>query len=128
MRLYFPPATTTSSSSSSTRPLSAPAPITQPTPTFSVLAAFHTFGAVMNVFLLDPAQRVLSAFVWMSSTNTIGLFALLDWDVREYVFVDTGIFCVSVWIIPALSLPGSLRVVPLCETKTDMSSFIVTNR
>jgi hypothetical protein len=26
----------------------------------------------MNVFLLDPPRRLLSAFVWISSSNTIG--------------------------------------------------------
>ncbi|OCH93533.1 hypothetical protein OBBRIDRAFT_817780 [Obba rivulosa] len=62
-------------------------------PVFSRLATFNTIGVVMNVFLLDPATRLLSAFVWVSSTNTIGLYTLLDWDRREYVFIDTGIEC-----------------------------------
>lgn len=65
------------------------------TPAFSRLATFNTLGVVMNVFLLDPATRLLSAFVWVSTTNTIGLYTLLDWDKREYVFIDTGIECVS---------------------------------
>lgn len=64
-------------------------------PVFSKVSDFRTAGVVMNVFLLDPSERLLSAFVWVSSTNTIGLFALLDWDRNEYVFVDTGIECVS---------------------------------
>ncbi|PPQ64170.1 hypothetical protein CVT24_008544 [Panaeolus cyanescens] len=63
-------------------------------PVFSRVSDFRTAGVVMNVFLLDPSERLLSAFVWVSSTNTIGLFALLDWDRNEYVFVDTGIECV----------------------------------
>ncbi|KZT03901.1 uncharacterized protein LAESUDRAFT_683058 [Laetiporus sulphureus 93-53] len=62
-----------------------------PTPEFSRLAMFKTIGVVMNVFLLDPPTRLLSAFVWMSSSNTIGLYALLDWEKKEYVFIDTGI-------------------------------------
>lgn len=52
----------------------------------------------MNVFLLDPPGRLLSAFVWVASTNTIGLYALLDWDKPEYVFINTGIQCVSMMI------------------------------
>ena len=63
-------------------------------PVFSELATFKTIGVVMNVFLLDPSSRLLSAFVWVSSSNTIGLYALLDWSLQEYVFIDTGIECV----------------------------------
>ncbi|TFY55137.1 hypothetical protein EVJ58_g8435 [Rhodofomes roseus] len=66
---------------------------TTPTPTFTTLARFKTIGVVMNVFLLDPSSRLLSAFVWVSASNTIGLYALLDWDQQEYVFIDTGIEC-----------------------------------
>ncbi|EJF60658.1 hypothetical protein DICSQDRAFT_62111 [Dichomitus squalens LYAD-421 SS1] len=62
-------------------------------PQFSELAVFKTIGVVMNVFLLDPSSRLLSAFVWVSSSNTIGLYALLDWKKNEYVFVDTGVEC-----------------------------------
>ncbi|GBE80834.1 hypothetical protein SCP_0305540 [Sparassis crispa] len=62
-------------------------------PVFSHLATFRTIGVVMNVFLLDPASRLLSAFVWVSALNTIGLYALLDWDKNEFVFIDTGIEC-----------------------------------
>ncbi|KAJ3514873.1 hypothetical protein NMY22_g14604 [Coprinellus aureogranulatus] len=60
-------------------------------PIFSHVTDFRTTGVVMNVFLLDPPRRLLSAFVWVSATNTIGLFTLPDWDKREYVFLDTGI-------------------------------------
>ncbi|RDB20732.1 hypothetical protein Hypma_012244 [Hypsizygus marmoreus] len=63
-------------------------------PVFSHVTDFKTAGVVMNVFLLDPIARLLSAFVWVSSTNTIGLYALPDWDQLEYVFIDTGIECV----------------------------------
>ncbi|KAH8103498.1 hypothetical protein BXZ70DRAFT_925991 [Cristinia sonorae] len=62
-------------------------------PVFSRLATFRTMGVVMNVFLLDPAVRLLSAFVWVPSSNTIGLYALLDWNKPQYIYVDTGIEC-----------------------------------
>lgn len=60
-------------------------------PVFYRVTEFRTTGVVMNIFLLDPAERLLSAFVWVASSNTIGLYALLDWSRREYVFLDTGI-------------------------------------
>ncbi|KAF4598893.1 hypothetical protein EYR38_007305 [Pleurotus pulmonarius] len=60
----------------------------RPPPVFSRVMEFKTTGVVMNVFLLDPSARLLAAFVWVSSSNTIGL---LDWDKPEY---DTGIECV----------------------------------
>lgn len=66
----------------------------RPPPVFSRVMEFKTTGVVMNVFLLDPSARLLAAFVWVSSSNTIGLYALLDWDKPEYVFIDTGIECV----------------------------------
>ncbi|KAG5644303.1 hypothetical protein DXG03_008721 [Asterophora parasitica] len=62
-------------------------------PVFLQVMDFKTVGVVMNVFLLDPTARLLSAFVWVSSTNTVGLYALPDWDKPEYVFIDTGIEC-----------------------------------
>ncbi|TFK63662.1 hypothetical protein BDN72DRAFT_847371 [Pluteus cervinus] len=62
-------------------------------PIFSRVTDFKTTGVVMNVFLLDPSARLLSAFIWVASANTIGLYALLDWDKQEYVFIDTGIEC-----------------------------------
>ena len=64
-------------------------------PTFHEISTFKTIGVVMNVFLLDPPSRLLCAFVWVSSSNTIGLYALLDWSKHQYVFIDTGIECVS---------------------------------
>ncbi|KAF5377391.1 hypothetical protein D9757_009700 [Collybiopsis confluens] len=63
-------------------------------PTFNPIASFKTVGVVMNIFLLDPRERLLSAFVWVSGSNTIGLYVLLDWEKEEYVFVDTGVECV----------------------------------
>ncbi|KAI6100650.1 hypothetical protein F5141DRAFT_1009271 [Pisolithus sp. B1] len=62
-------------------------------PTFLPLTSFYTTGVVMNVFLLDPPKRLLSAFVWLASSNTIGLYVLLDWDKDEYIYVDTGVGC-----------------------------------
>jgi hypothetical protein len=64
-------------------------------PIFSKVATFMTTGVVMNVFLLDPPARLLSAFIWVSGPNTIGLYTLLDWQTQEYVYIDTGIECVS---------------------------------
>ena len=43
-------------------------------PLFTELATFKTIGVVMNVFLLDPSSRLLSAFVWVANSNTIGLY------------------------------------------------------
>ncbi|KAF9236021.1 hypothetical protein BU15DRAFT_50681 [Melanogaster broomeanus] len=63
-------------------------------PIFCPLTSFHTTGVVMNVFLLDPPRRLLSAFVWVATSNTIGLYVLLDWEKDEYVFVDTGVGCI----------------------------------
>lgn len=80
-------------SSASTRP-----------PSFSRISAFKTAGVVMNVFLLDPSQRLLSAFVWLSSSNTIGLYVLLDWEKAEYVFIDTGIEGVRLYFVSAIHL------------------------
>ncbi|KAI0263820.1 hypothetical protein BC834DRAFT_827161 [Gloeopeniophorella convolvens] len=67
----------------------------QVSPAFSKLRSFKTLGIVMNVFLLDPEARLLAGFVWISSSNSIGLYVLLDWDKEEYVFVDTGIKCTN---------------------------------
>ncbi|KAJ7591784.1 hypothetical protein C8J56DRAFT_931739 [Mycena floridula] len=63
-------------------------------PTFSHVTDFKTAGIVMNIFLLDPSSRLLSAFVWIPS-NTIALFVLLDWAQSDYIFVDTGISCTT---------------------------------
>ncbi|KAG6895926.1 hypothetical protein C0992_011559 [Termitomyces sp. T32_za158] len=63
-------------------------------PKFEHVTEFKTRGVVMNVFLLDPIARLLSAFIYASGTNTICLYALLDWDKPEYIFIDTGIECV----------------------------------
>ncbi|KAF8131808.1 hypothetical protein EV363DRAFT_1164238, partial [Boletus edulis] len=64
-----------------------PSPLAQPLP-FT-----PEYLLVMNVFLLDPPRRLLSAFVWVASSNTIGLYVLPDWAKDEYVFVDTGVGC-----------------------------------
>ncbi|KAI0061199.1 hypothetical protein BV25DRAFT_1827075 [Artomyces pyxidatus] len=64
-------------------------------PTFSHLRSFKTAGLVMNVFLLDPSARLLCGFVWMLGSNTIALYVLLDWDVEEYIFIDTDIQCTA---------------------------------
>ncbi|KAG6852399.1 hypothetical protein C0991_012390 [Blastosporella zonata] len=63
-------------------------------PVFEHVTEFKTRGIVMNVFLLDPIARLLSAFIYSSLTTTICLYALLDWDKNEYVFIDTGIECI----------------------------------
>ncbi|KAG6867405.1 hypothetical protein C0993_003197 [Termitomyces sp. T159_Od127] len=63
-------------------------------PIFEHVTEFKTMGVVMNVFLLDPIARLLSAFIYANGTNTICLYALLDWDKPEYIFIDTGIECV----------------------------------
>ncbi|KAI0032396.1 hypothetical protein K488DRAFT_50010 [Vararia minispora EC-137] len=63
-------------------------------PFFEDLRTFPSAGSVMNVFLLDPAQRLLATFMWMDASRTIGLFVLADWDDNEYVFVDTKLPCV----------------------------------
>lgn len=43
-----------------------------PEPIFFPLTSFYTTGVVMNVFLLDPPKYLLSAFVWVANSNTIG--------------------------------------------------------
>ncbi|KAI0282888.1 hypothetical protein BGY98DRAFT_931455 [Russula aff. rugulosa BPL654] len=59
---------------------------------------------VMNVFLLDPEARLLAGFVWISQSNSIGLYVLLDWDKEEYVFVNTGIQCITTRLTPARTI------------------------
>lgn len=92
MRLYFPEGLPGSHTAGHTNGHRSTVPRT---PIFSHVTEFKTTGVVMNVFLLDPPARLLSAFVWVSTSNTIGLYALLDWDKPEYVFIDTEIVCVS---------------------------------
>lgn len=90
MRLTFPELDSASRGS-----LDARSPqLTPDPPIFSQITSFKTAGVVMNVFLLDPPGRLLACFVWVSEPNTIGLYTLLDWDTREYAFIDTGIECV----------------------------------
>jgi hypothetical protein len=63
-------------------------------PTFSRVTEFRTTGEVIHVFLPDPSERLVSAFI-VSPQKTIALYALPDWNKKEYVFIDTGIECVS---------------------------------
>src|SRR5882757_5190738 len=79
----------------------------QSNPFFSTLRSFKTLGIVMNVFLLDPEARLLAGFVWISRSNSIGLYVLFDWDKEEYVFVDTGIQCVSPSCSPCMTRVSS---------------------
>lgn len=37
----------------------------------------------MNVFLLDPPRRLLSAFVWIASSNTIGEYQDQDFQISS---------------------------------------------
>ncbi|CAL1711710.1 unnamed protein product [Somion occarium] len=64
-------------------------------PVFTKLTTFRTAGSVINIFLLDPSSRLLSAFIWLPTSKSIGLFVLPDWDLPEYVFVDTTVECAS---------------------------------
>lgn len=82
------------SSPSSLPPSKSQSPPSPDVPFFHPLKTFKMTGLVMNVFLLDPVARLLSGFVWIVNSSTIGLFVLLDWDKDEFVFVDTRIPCV----------------------------------
>jgi hypothetical protein len=102
-------------------------------PTFQHITNFRTSGVVMNIFLLDPASRLLSAFIWMSQTNSIGLYVLLDWDQPDYVFIDTGIECVRLIpygrLCPSLtSLLRSYHPIGPVYCTTTISSFIPKNQ
>lgn len=87
MQIKFPDPNLESLPSTRSNPREAPA--------FFPLKTFKMTGLVMNVFLLDPVARLLSGFIWIVSSSTIGLFVLPDWNRDEYVFVDTKIPCVS---------------------------------
>ncbi|KAI0315162.1 hypothetical protein OF83DRAFT_1174078 [Amylostereum chailletii] len=63
-------------------------------PTFTVVKTFVITGSILNIFLLDPVSRLLAAYVWISATQSIALYVLLDWDKDESVFIDTGLKCV----------------------------------
>ncbi|KAG6856069.1 hypothetical protein H0H87_007725 [Tephrocybe sp. NHM501043] len=85
-------------------------------PRFEHVTEFKTRGVVMNVFLLDPIARLLSAFIYSNATNTICLYALLDWDKDEYVFIDTGIDCYfyPLHLLEAFNKPlGNKSAVPM---------------
>jgi len=64
----------------------------------------------MNVFLLDPEARLLAGFVWISRSNSIGLYVLFDWDKEEYVFVDTGIQCTNTANWSCILCDGSIVI------------------
>jgi hypothetical protein len=64
-------------------------------PKFVEISRFRTWGVVINIFLLDPSSRTLSAFIFVPESSSIGLFMIPDWNKQEYVFVDTGIECVD---------------------------------
>jgi len=66
-----------------------------PKPTFTTLSSFSIPGPVMNVFLLDPVQKLFAAFIFLNEPHNIGLYCLPDWDKPEYIFIDTCIQCVS---------------------------------
>ena len=66
-----------------------------PKPTFTTLSSFSIPGPVMNVFLLDPIQKLFAAFIFLQGPTAIGLYCLPDWDKPEYIFIDTCIQCVS---------------------------------
>lgn len=63
-------------------------------PEFRKLSSFNLPGHVISVFLLDPPKKILTAYIWIERSNTLGLYVLLDWSVPLYVFVDTGIIYV----------------------------------
>ena len=46
-------------------------------------SAFKAPGIVMDVFLLYPDAHLLAGFVWISRSNSKGLYMLLDWDKEE---------------------------------------------
>jgi hypothetical protein len=66
-----------------------------PKPTFTTLSSFSIPGPVMNVFLLDPIQKLFAAFIFLQDLEDIGLYCLPNWDKPEYIFIDTCIQCVS---------------------------------
>ena len=70
-------------------------------PIFFPLTSFHTTGVVMNVFLLDPPRRLLSAFVWVATSNTIGeKRSEHDW-VHTLISPQAYTFC---WIGPKMNI------------------------
>ena len=67
----------------------------QQSPCFTKLLNLCFPGQVISIYLLDPSRRLLSAYIWLQNQNHLGLFVLLDWTDPNYVFLDTGIVCVS---------------------------------
>ncbi|KAL5512539.1 hypothetical protein ACEPAG_3192 [Sanghuangporus baumii] len=64
-------------------------------PYFTKLSTLCFPGQVISIYLLDPLRRLLSAYIWLQRTNTLGLYVLLDWTKPLYVFLNTGISCDS---------------------------------
>lgn len=64
-----------------------------PKPTFTTLSSFSIPGPVMNVFLLDPIQKLFAAFIFLAGPQNIGLYCLPNWDQPEFIFIDTCITC-----------------------------------
>ena len=63
-------------------------------PIFSRVTEFRVTGVVMNVFLLDPSERLLSAFIWFRHKIRSASMHCLT-GTRKNVFIDTKIECVS---------------------------------
>ena len=66
------------------------------TPYFSLLSKFSFPGPVISVYILDPFRKLLSAYIYLKDTETLGLYTLLDWTKQTSCFIDTGIDCVGV--------------------------------
>lgn len=67
---------------------------------FEELCVFRFPGHVISVYILDPARRLLSAYIWIIGMNTLGLYLLMDWNVPRFVYLNTGISCVSAPNLP----------------------------
>lgn len=64
-------------------------------PEYKKICCFYFPGHVISVYLLNPIRRLLSAYIWIPSTSSLGLYVLLDWTIPLYVYINTGIPCVS---------------------------------
>jgi hypothetical protein len=91
MKLDIPEEQLTSQSAVATEPL--------PPPVFTRITKFNTNGMVLNVFILNHSSRILSAYIYLPGSNTLGLYIVLDWDISEYIFFDTSIDCVGLFIL-----------------------------
>ncbi|KAI9508011.1 hypothetical protein F5148DRAFT_980592 [Russula earlei] len=79
-------------------------------PYFSTLRSFKTLGVVMNLFTLDPEARLLAGLMWISRSDSIGLYVLLDWNKEEYVFIDTAIQCTDTLNLTCILCDGSIVI------------------